>query len=460
MMPMLASLMVKFFLLLGFANAQAIASSANYEILDTPQGPEKNYFVFLNLNTSRVEQVHYRAVAQELGYGFLMIPDSKTVNRMAVSYEKFIDDHCESQAQSMTRNCKKLDDDLVAAADQYGVDLDRDLPAALNSIHQGKIRALVISGHHSDEGMSGDYLSINTYKHTQIIQQILKQKALDRGLFSKIEFFGLWGCDSVSERTVEPYRTALPSLRLIAGYGDIAPSGIREESGRYLGSLLRNQLELIAMGSKEELRRAIARIESVHQIFAAVWVRTLNAGSFLYRHSSHVPERVVRYEDDCNDFLAHRYRYEKQLVREYYSGELSIPHDDAQSNLRAVYYDFTSYSACYLHGELNSKNEMIFLSPARIGMLRFFVGVKENFIALFHSRYDSLIYKSDRKGLIQLVSQLKWGTHEDLRMSLLIERYLIQLDERCIDFLSWHAKRSVLPIAHCALNSADQWIDQ
>jgi hypothetical protein len=260
--------------------------SSNFEILETPAGNSNSFVVFINLNTSEIELDALRAIAKQNGFGLVTIPNSATMNAMTTDYADYKLQGCDSEDPHPTSACKSLDNKLIEAAGKYAVDLNRDLPAALQAVQGAKINSLVISGHNTDNGFSGDYLVPKDYNHGLITQTLKKYADLNPQLFAELQFLGLWGCDTVKLPIVNTYKAALPKIGFVAGYGDTAPSGVRQISGDYLASVWEHSAALRQVDSKATLGDRIQSIDEFNKVYGSIWVHTESIGTYLYRRSS------------------------------------------------------------------------------------------------------------------------------------------------------------------------------
>jgi hypothetical protein len=431
-----------------------LGSAPNFEILDQPVRNTRSYVVFVNLNTSVVEQNYLREMAQRQGYGFLMIPNSKTVNSMAANYANFVNGKCEDQKNSLKiKRCSDWDHQLIESANLNNVDLSRDLPAAFDSIRGNSVKALIFSGHNSDGGFSGDYLAVDTYGHDEIAMKLADQNQKNPRLFAGLNFLGLWGCGSVTLNTMKIYTNVLPSVNLIAGYGATAPSGVRAASGMYMVSAWSHEAALVSARTKPQLRAVINSIQAIHDVYGALWVKTLNMGSFFYVHD----EDGTTIEDEkqaCDIFMKAKFDRINTLVQNYATGAVEIPEDSDDSPLRVAYYELTEHSSCY--------DQEKYLSPTQVGSLRFFDSIKQNFVTSFANvlapSLKEQILKSNRKALYDLAESLKFANGAGQRAGLLIQRYLLDLDDSCYDFLLWHKKADKALPVHCRLDQRGQWI--
>ena len=455
MVKMFAKLsFILFPILLSLSAFAVSAGTANFEIMDRPTGTSKSYFIFVNLNSSLVEQEYYRAAAKENGSGFISIPNSATVQIMAGPYAEYINLKCEDQTHPGNQ-CQQLDKYLINAADAHPVNLDRDLPAVFNAIKGQSIKSIVLSGHNSDGGFSGDYLVPNTYSHDQIAQKIKQQTAVDPDLFIETIFLGLWGCDSVTLGNSQIYTAALPNLSVIGGFGDTAPSGVRPASGIFMRGVMNSASSLVLAKTKVDLMKQIHSVQGAINVYGALWVKTLKNGTFIYRHSSE-GSTIEEVTQSCENFMNHDFENARDLVEKYNDGILAIPTDRPGSPLREVYYDLTSHSTCY--------NQDDFLSPVQVGMLRFIGAVKENFVLVFQKSLSpslqNQIMQADRRQLIALAQSLSKADPASRRAGMLIQRYLLDLDDSCFDFLLWHEKRDSAPAYHCSIDSSGNWLVQ
>ena len=258
----------------------------NFEVLENPAASTKAFVVFVNLNTSVIELEALRTIAKQNGFGLASIPNSATMNAMAADYSDYKLQGCDSEDPHPTDSCTTLDKKLMAAADLHAVDLSRDLSAVLGALQGSTIHSLVISGHNTDKGFSGDYLVPTDYSHSLIAQTLKNHADANSQLFTDIQFLGLWGCDSVKLPIVSTYKAAIPGIGFVAGYGDTAPSGVRPASGAYLTSVWQHASELKQVDSKNTLGEQIQSIDEFKNVYGSIWVHTENIGTYLYRHSS------------------------------------------------------------------------------------------------------------------------------------------------------------------------------
>jgi hypothetical protein len=479
-------------MLIALTFSQSAHAFRPYEFVPTHEhdiiatGTETHALVFLNLNASLREQAAAQAEAQRMGLAFAMVPSLKAINELGK-----IVDHAADLNET-----EKREGFIVAHNHDFNSNVEfRSLVDELDSRNL-KVSHLIISGHNSDGGFSGDFFSLKVFAHRKVRAVMSDYPEA----FSELRFMALWGCASVTEETIAYYHSKLPSLKMMAGYYDTAPKGIRPKSAGYLRGVMNASEALISTTSRNALEKRIKAIPFINEVFAGIWVEPAPEHSYFYYQS----ETDHAYFDEygshghCDRFRKSFFDQDVKTVDQYFFAspfnrtdqfhvphhyQIEIPEDTSHSPLRDAYYNLLQNYACY------KDDAVVKYTPQKAGSLRFFTGVQFNFTRTFADVIQraqvefnllpdsvrampamdlaDVLTKQSRPQLIDLSKNLQRlkltaPMHSALtELSLLVDRYLYNVDDVCMDMLEWHDAHEDLKFSdpatpYCRLNEVDR----
>lgn len=373
------------------------------------------------------------------------------------------------------------------------------LQTELSKMAAGKIAvtSMVVSGHNgggSVHGTGGTYRG--SLDKTQIVDALKTAYKTQPNLLAEFKSVFMWGCWSMGPSEVDYWRRELPSIKMASGFIDKGPLNTTEAAHTVLRDLLIKEKKMTQEADQKKLKRIIASVEHINQTYAAVYTDALCGDMYYYntKGSAHGVYESRNQDDenfkagthyvdfnksfDCNSAQPNIEKYRKELIP-YFYGKKPLPPNDDKSPVLKIYSYIRSHAHCL------KKNHV--MNGDRIGMLRFFEEIKQNFATTFadeiteankgivgiqkisgkdedlkayysanrhkyfNPRGDVLKTKS-RKDIMEMISYLdglvkvpelkKSKYAKDVnslkKLRNAMETYLFQLNPNCMNFLSWH----------------------
>jgi hypothetical protein len=414
--------------------------------------------VFVDTNSSPAEVADAQKAACERGEGFKKIPkDSETID------------------------AEKLEQELQALA-------TRNIA----------VSSMVISGHDGGGSVHGGKGGVNKHEIINALKSAYKSKP---DLLNEFKSVFMWGCWTMGPSEVDIWRKELPSLKMASGFIDMGPLNTTAASHAVLHDLLVKEKTILAEADQKKLKRMIAGVEHINLTYAAVYTEAA-CGDMYYYNTQGADGDSERSADnlnytpgnhfldfnknfDCKGAAADIEKNRKELIK-YFYGELPLPPSNSQSPILRIYSFIRSHANCLKENHI--------LNGDRIGMLRFYEGVKENFaykfgdiskdalaefktLNAFTQKYtpkgkmmqdfekyfdankgnffstDAATLKTkSRKDIMKMISFLDGVTKQPMakdpafsknvknmkRLKNAMEIYLFQLSPKCMNFLDWH----------------------
>ena len=468
--------------------SHSFASETDEEHSIVFQGVGKGVVLFIDFNASEMERNAAKQAAQELGSGFAMIPSLETATELSPIARKYKDAQdrlnslsqkcdenekiCDSKAMVVAQeNSDSAEDEAVDFAKQHPLNVEKELTALSEKLklNQNYVSHLVISGHHesssdSSSSFMGEFLSTQHVKDRALIS-ILNQYP---EVYQHLIFLGIWGCVGITHHQVKIFEKALPSIQVWAGFYGVAPSGIRPESSSYLHDVMVKIFEIWEANDPAELKASINKISAIHEVYSGIAVRLAHQQPWIYYQKKNLNGTNETHFEPleggprCKKFLDEQYQVDIQKLNTYLDGSKNLPIDNESSDLRRIYYDLSQNYDCY-------ENTHPSITPGKAGILRFYQKYVTNVVQAFSINFQQAITelalhpevsfslmqyqkidlsnleKVQRKDLISWIANLKifLETHPHQFAKLkaiqfIMERYLIEIDMSCIDFLEWH----------------------
>lgn len=419
---------------------------------------QKKVVVFIDANNSPAEVKDAEKAACERGEAFKKIPpDGKYINAGGLQIE-----------------LKKLADANKA------------------------VSSMVISGHDGGGSIHGQKGGVDKYEVINAMKSAYKTKP---ALLSEFKSVFMWGCWTMGPSEVDVWRKELPSLKMCSGFFDMGPLNTTAASRTVLHDLLVKEKSMVEEADQKKLKRIIASVEHINQTYAAVYTEAAcgdmyyyntkgikyegdqNADNVNYTAGNH----YVNYNEkfDCKHAVADIEKNRKELIK-YFYGSLPLPPNNASSPILKIY--------SFLRAHANCLKDNHILNGDRVGMLRFYDSIKDNFAEVFSelttdatrefkllenlsknlkpissemknfSKYllngkanffptDAATLKTkSRKDIMNMIAFLDGLKKQPFtkdknvaaRMKNLkklknaMEIYLFQLNPSCMDFLEWH----------------------
>lgn len=475
----------------------------------------KKILLFIDTNSAYRELLRAKKAACNLGLHFETIPGEEISRKTGVALESFYilreqatyyEERCKKNTLSCNSAKLKEIQEKRDAAEKIAQTLGRTYayyaPGAMNRLFErlntqsAKVVSMVISGHHNEYGFWSEYL-LTSKDYDEVygvngrsspLSLELKEVLHDGGsfgndftsfskgyqsLFSELSTLGLWGCSGVTIQKIKEFKKLFPSIKMIGGFNSSAPSSIRESSQNFLESFLNRSREIYSLHSPSEIKEALLSLRDFTQSFSGAYVSfDDNQQQYFLSVTGPAENRskaTVKYESlgsqlRCIGFLASLPKYIEQIER-YDQGIDQIPVDNSNSRLWDIYFKLQINTDCYVETEYYDRYK-----SSRVGLLRFFDGVKKNFTQTFKRELDaaqnemrwnfdindtrmqrllkseslsSFIFNRNRAEIIALSNLLK--THQYnfsypalMKLSVILKRYLIELHPEFTEMLAWH----------------------
>jgi hypothetical protein len=373
------------------------------------------------------------------------------------------------------------------------------------------VTSMVVSGHDGGGRVHGDHGEVDKYAVISAMKKAYKGK---KHLLNEMKSVFMWGCWSMGPSEVEVWKKELPNLKLTAGFMDMGPLNTTEASHSVLNGLLVKEKSLIAEADAKKLKRAIQGIPNINVTLASVYTEAACGDMMYYKTEGDNEEdpdvtrdnplfargtHFVDYNEsfDCKAMAKGIEEKRKELLK-YYYGQVPLPEDKPGSPIREIYSFLRHAAKCLPPNHI--------LNADRIFLLRFYNEVKQNFAKTFdheityankeyvglnsllkngpknadrtalmkymakhkgkyfNPRYANLKGKS-RKEIQDMISYLDglvkqpyardprnegyFGGLKRLRNAM--DKYLFQLDPKCMNFMEWHEVTDRPPYPLCPI---------
>ncbi|MFL5785790.1 MAG: hypothetical protein ACJ76H_14325 [Bacteriovoracaceae bacterium] len=345
------------------------------------------------------------------------------------------------------------------------------------------ITSLVISGH--DGG--GYTMGPNGYIKKEDVITIMKNAYSSRpALLSELHSVLMWGCYSATPEEVLDWKTALPNLKIVAGFYGSAPSSAYVLDRTILHDLLVRGSTLSEVTDQNRLQSAIRNITNFGQTSASIYVEANCEPNGVLYSQTDTGKKYQRLQDAlrCTANDMKKLDHYREVVKSYFNGSKAIPGWTDHSELRDAYSYARQLEHCLRDSEF-------YLNPDRVGHLLFWNGIRKNFNENFsremaagqnvlnHLRINktptanmkdfarllqeakthvgpdgiSNMYNLNREQIALNLARLSPlmnhpALREDAHLRQLMQplihsylyadRYLHRLSPECMDFLPWH----------------------
>lgn len=383
------------------------------------------------------------------------------------------------------------------------------------------VTSIIASGHDGGGSIHGAWekgVGDAQIDKTEIVIGLKTAYKNKPNLLNQFHSVYMWGCWTMGPGEVSYWKESLPSLKMAGGFFDMGPLAETLASRTVLHDLLIKEKKITNTQDKNLIKSSISSVENINQTYASVYVQTSCGKDYLYYNTKGVNNHeglnisnnpkftpgnhFVEFDKtfNCNNVKDDLDNSLKQFMK-YYNGELPIPKDTSNGELRKIYSFSRSNSHCIKTGSM--------LDGDRILMMVFFENVKKNFANVFSStitaanqEFNSLnnflgkynpkglpmknfkdyfmankskyfeptaenLATKSRKDIKNMISFLTGLTNQSIvktdkkfhqnvdqliHLKNAMETYLYQLDPACMDFLEWHEYESDhKPIARCGI---------
>jgi hypothetical protein len=269
-----------------------------------------------------------------------------------------------------------------------------------------KPQSLIMSGHNGGSDISGVMGLVEKQEVLSDMNDVYKDQP---ELLSEFNSLLLWGCWTNTMDKTTAHKLEMPSLDVIAGFHGMGPLNIYEASPTLMKSVLLKEDQMARASGPTSLKRVIDGLDNVHYTLAGIYTDLSCGGEYYYHRTGDSNRTTTHFGEfkadvDCYD-LNETLRPKAQQINSYMSGSEPVPEDNSSSPLRAI-YSYARQNAIF-KDQCPSISNITALDGNKIGLLRFFDGVKENF---------DKVYANEREEMWQALKALK-GT--DLEKSLL-----------------------------------------
>jgi hypothetical protein len=351
--------------------------------------------IFIDMNSNLHEFLAARDSAARLGLHFASIPteaDAIPLDQLTES-----DGECnerleraanqepadDAKVQRLQKACGALDERLSKVQEKLIYNPGEALTKLIQKLAAEKhsVSTFVLSGHHSGGDFGGNTMTSDVLEDDQLKTIIASNPAV----LSSVTTIALWGCAGVTVPDAAQWRVKFPGLKVLAGFYDSAPLGIRPESYHYLTGLIMGAADLPKIESPAALRHRIVSIPGVADTYSGLYVHTDGGQDWIYYHGS--DDEKAHFESltstiRCESFNG-RFAAETKTVSRFFDGSDPLPTDGDASPLRKAYFDFAQNKDCYTPAANT-------FAPSQAGLLRFYeTGFKQNFGLVFRDLLDS-----------------------------------------------------------------------
>lgn len=346
---------------------------------------QSKVMIFVDANDSSPEILTAERAACERGQKLIIIPKNykeyipymtkitlaiKNSQNCFDKYPNGGDNICQAQSNNIIKvyeDYQKFQD----AHPTYKNEMKEELEKLKKS--HSSLENLMISGHDGGGHFGGSKQSFTKQEVAEVMAQYPE--------VNNVKSVMLLGCYTGVQKEVLDWENIFPDARLIAGYDGSAPLSDKPDGHEYLYDLLTKEKQLTSTGEQNKLKGILAsEVKSLRNLNAAFYIKPTcgNNGTetaFYYGliSSSDQHARQLR-PYDKNECLNAKKELEilKLRLDKYDSGELEVPKDTANGELRQIYNKARSFEHCsVIIGEIINANKVF--------SLLFYENEKKNF---------------------------------------------------------------------------------
>lgn len=349
--------------------------------------------LFLDLNNSALEIETTAKTACERGQRLVVIPkEYKKYATYVSQVELALKNHsnCIKKKKSNCSTEEKQKTTAYAKLGEYNstqVSIHDALKNEFDEIRNSKasLENFIISGHDGGGAYSG-------YKSTfsrEAIGEILK----DYQDINNVKSAMLLGCYTGVQSETQKWQTIFPDVRLIAGYDGSGPLADRPAGHQYIEDILIKEKNIVAQADQKKLNNYVkANLRSLKDINAAIFVKPkcqTSSEETTYYYGSKDPEKSLK-PFDPKACAREALKISDLIIKfqKYDAGELEIPKDTANGELRHIY----NLARANEHCEEFERQ----LNATKLFNLLFYEGVTQNFANFYEKDFEKAesIFKS------------------------------------------------------------------
>lgn len=279
-----------------------------------------------------------------------------------------------------------------------------------------KLNTLIASGHNGGGHIGGLKGSIDSMELNSVFSKFPKQAAEVNSLY-------FLGCYTNTKNLVFHWKSIFPNSKLVAGYIGSAPASDKPAGHSYLNQLMLNEKKLTNSNNSNDINNSVQDlITSFPLLNSALYIEPIcNTSDNLYMSIINNNREMGKLENisafnECNE-KKDEFNSSREILEKYYFGELDIPKDTANGELRRLYNFFRQNEHC--------KNFILnYPSLDTIFNLLFFDGIKESFaeyyaddLKKFEKEWYSLTkeeYESYTKAQIKITTDSLFALNNEI----------------------------------------------
>lgn len=196
----------------------------------------------------------------------------------------------------------------------------------------------------------------------------------DYGDINEVKSLLLLGCYTGTQNEVMEWKNIFPKTKMIGGYDGSAPLSDRPQGHKYITDLLMKEKQLSSYADHKKLQAFVnANFQGLNNLNAAMYVQCSDGSSIQeYYYGSKKSRNFAPLEmKECLDKKQELTKLAEKLEK-YSSGELIVPKDTQNGELRSMYNVARAYEHCSEITNVNVNVNALF-------NLLFYEGVKDNF---------------------------------------------------------------------------------
>lgn len=255
-----------------------------------------------------------------------------------------------------------------------------------------KVNSVILSGHDGSGSFYGKAGSTTKYDVVELLKDSYEDKP---ELLEDLNSVYLWGCYTATKAETEWWSKQLPQLDIVAGFHGTGPSIGKSASNTILYDLMMSENEIYNVQEKDEMEKTLKNLEGLPYLLSGIYVKTCGEEEYylsrqkmdghydrLYTEFGPTGTASCKKEENNAANAAH---YEKFM--RYFTGELAIPEDTSNGELRTIYNFSRSWEHCKEHWDDPSQG----LDPDKVALLLFYEGVKANFHNAFKDQLEQAL---------------------------------------------------------------------
>lgn len=385
---------MKFLLFIAFSLAMSPISSL---ACDLPKDAAQTV-VMVDYNFILQEVEAAKKAACEQGKNFVVLPHGYDTHKElgALREEEYRTEsygdnaNCFGEAATSER-CKALSEKYVKIKKTLKTRIEELSKTPSEELVEKKIKDLaenniavssvVLSGHDGSGHFHGHAGSGSKFQMVDMLKGAYEGKP---ELLEQLNSVFLWGCYTATASETEWWSEQLESLNIVAGFNGSGPSIGKRASHEILYDLMSSQKEIARIEEADRMEAALKNLDGLNYLYSGIYVRNCNKKAF-YLKREKKPGSFQTLETSfriagralCRKYVDKNNEYHERYMK-YFTGELPIPEDTHNGELREIYNFSRSWEHCAKYWDPAKK-----LEPDHVALLLFFEGVKGNFYNAF-----------------------------------------------------------------------------